>query len=129
MTFGRGRLVAYWVCTGLFCAAMLAGGVQDILHTSSVVEVFTQLQYPLYLATILGVCKLLGVAALLVPKLPGLKEWAYAGFTFDLLGAAVSAAIVGGMFGRVAFPLAFFIFLIPSYLLRPVSRRVGTPAV
>ncbi len=108
---------------------MAAGGVQDLIHTRNVVELFTQLHYPLYLATILGVCKLLGVAALLAPKLPRLKEWAYAGFTFDLLGAAVSAAVVGGMFGRVVFPLAFFALLIPSYLLRPTARRTGGPSV
>jgi MFS family permease len=125
MTFGRGRVIAYWVCTGLFCAAMAAGGVQDILHTQNVVELFTQLRYPLYLATILGVCKLAGALALVAPKLPRLKEWAYAGFTFDLLGAAASAAVVGGMIGRIIFPLAFFALLIPSYLLRPVERRVG----
>src|SRR5690606_1692192 len=91
MTFGRGRLVAYWVCTGLFCAAMVAGGVQDLLHTQSVVELFNSLGYPMHLATILGVWKLLGAAALLAPKLPRVKEWAYAGFAFDLTGASASA--------------------------------------
>lgn len=125
MTFGRGRLVAYWVCTGLFCAAMVAGGVQDLLHTQSVVELFNSLGYPMHLATILGVWKLLGAAALLAPKLPRVKEWAYAGFAFDLTGASASAAFAGIGAMHIILPLLFFALLVPSYLLRPTSRRVG----
>jgi hypothetical protein len=125
MTFGRGRMIAYWIFTGLFCAAMAAGGVQDILHTSNVIELFTLLHYPLYLATILGACKLAGAITLVAPKLPRLKEWAYAGFTFDLLGAAASAIFAGAGILHVFAPLMFLALLVPSYLLRPVSRRIA----
>ena len=121
----RSRLIAYWVVTILFCLPMGAGGVFDFLRTPDVLETFTHLGYPDYFAVMLGVAKVLGVIAVLAPGTPRLKEWAYAGFTFDLGAAAISHFTVGDPIGRVALPLAFLVIGAASYWLRPASRQPG----
>ena len=117
--------LAYWILTGVFCLAFSVGGLGHLFRTEAMREGLTHLGYPVYLTTILGVAKLLGVAALLVPGRPLLKEWAYAGFTFDLLGAAASHAFVGDPFSETVKPLALLVVGVGSYLLRPGSRRLG----
>lgn len=82
------------------------------------------LGYPEYLMTILGVAKISGVIALLIPGLPLLKEWAYAGFTFDILGASASHAFVGDPVGEILIPLVLLTICIASYCWRPPSRRL-----
>lgn len=119
----KGKLIGYWVLTLLFLLPMAAGGVSDILHVEAVVETFALLQYPLYLATIIGIAKLLGTVALLAPKFPRLKEWAYAGFAIDLTGAAASHAFVADYAG-IAPPLILLGIMFGSYFLRPPSRRL-----
>ena len=79
-------------------------------------EAMAELGYPVYLMTILGVAKLLGVLALLLPGTPLLKEWAYAGFTFDLLGASVSHAFVGHSIAQICQVVASFIESIRSFV-------------
>jgi hypothetical protein len=81
------RMLIYWLTTGLFCAVLGFSGFAHFTHLEPMVEAMTKLGYPLYFMTILGSAKLLGVAALLAPGRPLLKEWAYAGFAFNLLGA------------------------------------------
>jgi uncharacterized membrane protein YphA (DoxX/SURF4 family) len=88
--------IIFWISTALFCAFMLTSAIPNILSGEQWVTIFKQLGYPPYLLPFLGVAKLLGVIALLVPGFPRLKEWAYAGFFFDLIGATYSALTVGG---------------------------------
>ena len=87
-----------------------------------------RLGYPLYFFAILGIWKVLGAIAILVPGFPRLKEWAYAGIFFDLTGAAASCAAVGG-YGAYAFhviaPLILTGFTVASWALRPESRTIG----
>jgi hypothetical protein len=71
-------------------ALMLASAVPDVLQVPEAVAVFTHLGYPPYLLLFLATAKTLGVAAVLTPGAPRLKEWAFAGLTFDLLGALYS---------------------------------------
>jgi hypothetical protein len=118
------RTLGYWVSTGLFCALFTYGGASHLLRADAVAEGMAQLGYPAYVMTILGVAKLLGVAALLIPGRPLLKEWAYAGFTFDLLGAAASHAFAGDAFAGTLRPLAVLAVGAASYLLRPPARRL-----
>ena len=99
------RLIGYWVATALFCLAMTAGGTMNLMRAEMQKEAMTALGYPDYLMTILGVAKILGVIALLIPGVPLLKEWAYAGFTFDLLGAGSSHAFVGDSPAEILVPL------------------------
>lgn len=88
-------LAPYWILTSLLAAIMLLASVPDVLRTPLAVGVFMHLGYPPYLLPFIGVAKLLGVLALVVPELPRLKEWAYAGLTFDLVGALYSHLSVG----------------------------------
>ncbi|WP_421828468.1 DoxX family protein [Larkinella sp.] len=79
--------ILYWVFTGLFAFVMLGSSIPDILVIPQAVEGFKQISLPAYLLPFLGWAKLLGVIAILVPGFPRIKEWAYAGLIFDLLGA------------------------------------------
>ena len=117
------KTIVYWGATLLFCGTMGAGGVSNLLGAKEQVAEIQSLGYPLYVMTILGVAKLLGIVALLLPHCPLLKEWAYAGFTFDLLGAAASYAFVGN-FAEMFAPLAVLAIGVASYLLRPAERRI-----
>jgi uncharacterized membrane protein YphA (DoxX/SURF4 family) len=85
----------YWIVTGVLAALMTLSGVPDLLSVPEAVAMFQHLGYPAYLLPFLGVAKLLGVVAILVPGFPRLKEWAYAGFVFDLTGAMYSGIAVG----------------------------------
>ena len=97
----------------------------NLMHFEVQKESIVALGYPEYLMTILGTAKLLGVFALLIPRVPRLKEWAYAGFTFDLLGASASHAFVGGSPMEIILPLIILGIAAVSYLLRPESRRLA----
>ena len=121
----KAKLIAYWIVTALFCAGMTAGAVFDLLRTKEVMDVLARLGYPEYLALILGVAKLLGVAAVLLPGLRRLKEWAYAGFAFDLLGALASHAFVRDPPMEFLGATLMLAFGTASYFLRPASRRLG----
>ena len=84
----------------------------------------SHLGYPAYFATILGVWKLLGAIAIVVPRFPRLKEWAYAGFFFDLTGGAASRAYVGDGIADIVAPLGFLVLVAASWALRPASRKL-----
>jgi uncharacterized membrane protein YphA (DoxX/SURF4 family) len=83
---GRNQVVVYWVTTALLPLELALGGVWDVLRVPQVREVTDRLGYPTYFLVILGVWKLLGAIALIVPRFPRLKEWAYAGVVFNLTG-------------------------------------------
>lgn len=121
----RIRPAGYWIVTGLLVAELLVGGLWDVAHTRHVVEVVMQLGYPAYILTILGVWKLLAVPALLAPRLPLLKEWAYAGVFFEMTGAAVSHMARGGG-PEVVVTLVTAVLVVISWWLRPASRRCAT---
>jgi len=97
--------IIYWVATGLFAAFMLSGAIQNIMVDQASINLFTQLGYPKYLIPFMGWLKVLGCIAILVPGFPRLKEWAYAGLFFDLLGATFSSIAVEGF----QLPMLFFI--------------------
>jgi uncharacterized membrane protein YphA (DoxX/SURF4 family) len=96
----KGKTIGYWVTTGLIGLAFLTGGAGDLAGGADMVAAITHLGYPAYLLTILGVAKLLGAVAVLVPRFPRLKEWAYAGIVIDLLGASASHAFTGDGAGQ-----------------------------
>ncbi len=87
--------IFYWVFTGLFAAMMLGAAIPDIISAPIAVAGMTQLGYPTYFIPFIGVAKLLGVIAILIPGYPRIKEWAYAGLMFDLIGATYSILSVG----------------------------------
>ncbi len=116
------RIIGYWVATGLLAAAFLAAGAAELASAPAVVASTLALGYPAYVLTIVGVWKVLTVPALLAPRLPRLKEWAYAGIFFDLTGAAASHAFSGDLPGRIATPLVLLAIAAASWALRPPSR-------
>jgi DoxX-like family len=99
----------------LFSLIMIAGGVADLIPVPSNVAIFIHLGYPLYVLAMIGVAKLLGALAILYGRPLALKEWAYAGFTFDLVGALISHAVMGNR-PQLIFPALLLILLIVSYV-------------
>jgi uncharacterized membrane protein YphA (DoxX/SURF4 family) len=120
--------IAYWTTTGLIAFAMGAGGIPDLIQAPDAVTFIGRLGYPAYFASIIGVWKVLGAVALVVPQFPRLKEWAYAGIIFDLTGAAVSQGVSGGGAVNVILPLVLAAITLASWALRPQSRRLGVIA-
>ncbi|MGC1872815.1 MAG: DoxX family protein [Acidobacteriaceae bacterium] len=125
----KSKNIAYWITTILVALPIGSGGVMQVLRVPATVDGFVHiLHYPAYFVTILGVWKVLGAIAILVPRFPLLKEWAYAGIIFDLTGAVASNAAVGG-YGAYGFhilaPLIIAGFAVASWALRPPSRRIG----
>ncbi|HXY33981.1 MAG TPA: DoxX family protein [Planctomycetaceae bacterium] len=121
----RGRTIAYWLATLLVVFVFAYGGVLDLMRPPQVVEIMTRLGYPVYLCAILGAWKLLGVIALLLPRTPRLKEWAYAGIFFDLTGAAASHFAVQDSVTDIATPIVIVVIAAASWALRPASRRLA----
>ncbi len=107
----------YWIVTVLLALAMLADGVAGVLRIKGGQEAMRHLGYPIYALTILGLAKILGVIALLQPAFRTLKEWAYAGFTINFIGAAASHAFSGDGIGMIAPALIVLAVLFISYYL------------
>lgn len=122
------RHLSYWIPTALFALAMTMSGLGALTRQAPMVAGYTHLGYPVYFMTILGAAKLLGVAALLAPGLPRLKEWAYAGFTINLASAALSHLAAGDPVGNVVPVVALLGILFTSWHFRPVSRSLVSPA-
>jgi hypothetical protein len=118
--------VAYWTTTVLVAFAMASGGLGELLRWPGNLEVATVLGYPVYFLTIIGVWKVLGAIAILVPGWPMLKEWAYAGIVFNMTGAAASHAFAGD-YGEYGFHLiatiSILVLAAASWALRPRNRR------
>jgi hypothetical protein len=126
----KAKIIAYWATTILVAFFIGGGGGAQIAqYLGKPHGVVPLLGYPMYFFGILGFWKVLGAIAILVPRFPRLKEWAYAGIFFDLTGAAVSCAAVGG-YGVYAFhviaPLVLTVLTVASWALRPESRTIGT---
>jgi hypothetical protein len=108
--------ILFWIFTGLFCAMMLFSSGSQITSAGSAVAVMQILDLPAYLLPFLGIAKLLGVIGLLIPKYPGLKEWVYAGFIFDLVGATYCMIAVGGTLDTWGFMIVPIAFCVLSYI-------------
>jgi uncharacterized membrane protein YphA (DoxX/SURF4 family) len=119
------RNVAFWTTTILGPASFVIGGVLNLSQSEQVAETMHHLGYPLYFASILGFWKLAGAIAIVAPGFPRLKEWAYAGFFFDLTAAAASRAAVGDSTADVIAPLVFLALVMASWALRPSSRKLA----
>ena len=117
--------IIYWIVTIFLSIGMLAGGTQQMLQIGGYNEIVTSLGYPLYLLSILGVWKFLGVIAILIPKFPLLKEWAYSGFFFAMSGAFVSHIVVGQAFAEAIPSLILLTVTVLSWYFRPADRKVN----
>ncbi len=108
--------IIYWIITGIFAALMIVAAIPDLLVTPQAVAIVTtQLGYPNYITSFLGLAKLLGAIVVLIPGFPRLKEWAYAGLAFDLIGATYSMIAIGTPASKWVFMLVWIVLLFASY--------------
>jgi len=108
--------IIYWTSTGLFAAFMLFSAIPDIMMVEGAKVFMTHLGYPLYFIPFIGVAKLLGSLAILIPSFKKIKEWAYAGLIFDLIGAVYSNIMVDGFQPGMLMMFVVFGVVITSYL-------------
>lgn len=116
--------IIYWIATIWFSLGMLSTAIVQIIKMEEEVESMTTLGYPTYLLPILGVWKILGVLAILIPKFPMLKEWAYAGFFFVMSGAIISHVTVGDELITLFGPTLLLILTGTSWYYRPANRKL-----
>ncbi|MBE9463352.1 DoxX family protein [Dyadobacter subterraneus] len=110
--------IIYWIATLWLSLGMVSTGIVQIIKMKEEVDMMTHLGYPLYFLTILGVWKILGVVAVLVPKFPVVKEWAYAGFFFAMSGAVFSHLAVGDGAKEFSGPVLLLILTVLSWYFR-----------
>lgn len=121
--------VFYWVATALLAFELGLGGIWDVLRVPQVRGVIDRLGYPAYFLVILGVWKLLGAVAVIIPRFPRLKEWAYAGVVFNLTGALASNLASGVTdAGTMVYLVLMIGVTAASWILRPASRRHFPPS-
>lgn len=134
MEFGsRAQRIAYWVTTILTALLFAVPGVGDIIGLPHFVEESARLGYPSYFLPFLGVWKVLGAIAIVLPRTPRVKEWAYAGMMFDISGALTSRIVMGDPAPMIIVPCVLAALVVASWALRPQQRRlasqeVGAPA-
>ena len=116
--------IIYWIATTWLSLGMLSTGIVQLLQTEEEVDMMTRLGYPIYFLTIIGVWKILGVVAVLIPKFPLLKEWAYAGFFIAMSGAVISHLISGDEAKEIFGPTLLLILTMVSWYFRPADRKL-----
>ncbi|SRR6266513_6342593 len=117
--------IIYWIATALLALGMLQSGIFALLRTKQWIDLVTGLGYPIYFLTILGIWKILGVIAILIPGFKLVKEWAYAGFFFVITGALISHLAYGDFdIKAILGPIFQIVFIILSWYFRPSDRKI-----
>ncbi|MCE6988000.1 DoxX family protein [Dyadobacter sp. CY323] len=116
--------IIYWVATLWLSLGMVSSGTVQIIKLKEEVDMMTHLGYPLYFLTIIGVWKMLGVVAVLIPKFPLVKEWAYAGFFFAMTGAVISHIAAGDGAKEFFGPVLLIVLTVVSWNFRPDGRKL-----
>ena len=120
----RRNKIIYWIATIWLALGMLSTAIVQVLQTKEEVEMMTRLGYPAYLLTIIGLWKILGVVAVLIPEYPLIKEWAYAGFFFAMSGAIISHLMVGDEAKEIFGPTLLLLLTVVSWYFRPAERKL-----
>jgi uncharacterized membrane protein YphA (DoxX/SURF4 family) len=120
--------ITYWIFNGLFAFLMASSAIPDILSSQIALDGFRQLGLPAYLVPFVGVAKALGVIAILVPGFPRLKEWAYAGLSFDLIGATYSIIASAQPIGSAAFMILPLVLAAGSYFFYHKKLKASAKA-
>jgi uncharacterized membrane protein YphA (DoxX/SURF4 family) len=118
--------IIYWVATIWLALGMLSTGIVQLLKLKEEVDMMTHLGYPIYFLTLLGIWKILGVIAVLIPKFPLLKEWAYAGFFFSMSGAVFSHFSSGDGAKEFFGPVLLIVLNVISWYFRPADRKISS---
>lgn len=121
----KSHKIIYWIATVWLALGMVSTGIVQLIKMQEEIDNFNSLGYPLYLMTIIGAWKIAGVVAVLLPKFPLLKEWAYAGFFFAMSGAVVSHIAVGHEGVQVFGPALLLLLTIVSWYFRPADRKTA----
>lgn len=116
--------IIYWVATLWLSLGMVSTGIVQLIHMQAEVDLMNRLGYPIYILSILGVWKLLGVMAVLAPRFPLIKEWAYAGFFFAMSGAIISHAAMGDEAVEYFGPTLLLVLTVVSWYFRPADRKL-----
>lgn len=121
--------IIYWISTLWLALGMASTGIVQLSKTKDETDLMTHLGYPLYLLTILGIWKILGVIVLLIPKFTLVKEWVYAGFFFAMSGAIFSYIAIGDPVSKIFPPLLLLVLTVVSWYFRPGAyAKVSAPA-
>jgi hypothetical protein len=118
------RTGAYWAVTAVVVGEAAIGGTMDLLRMAPFYPVLLGLGYPGYLSTILGAAKVAAAVVIAAPRLPRLKEWAYAGVLINMVGAMASHLAVRDSLGNLIAPATFAVFALVSWASRPAGRRL-----
>lgn len=116
--------ITYWVATVWLALGMTSTGIVQFIQMDEEVQMMEHLGYSIYFLTLIGIWKVLGVIAILVPKFPLLKEWAYAGFFFTMTGAIVSHLASGDALLELFGPTLLLVLTGISWYFRPASRKL-----
>lgn len=122
----KARKITYWIFTLWLSLGMLSTGIFQTLNIKEETEFIIRLGFPAYILTFLGVSKILGVVAVLMPKYPLVKEWAYAGFFFTMAGAAYSHIVAGSPAKDIFPPFLLLALTAISWYTRPAERKVAS---
>lgn len=122
------RTISYWIVSALMASFMVMSAIPDVSRSDVAVTAFTHLGYPIYLLPFIGIAKIAGVIAVLLPSYRRVKEWAYAGLVFDLTGALYSHLSVGDPAGVWMFAVIGLILVSGSYLLGGIKRAPAVQA-
>jgi hypothetical protein len=116
--------IIYWIATAWLSLGMLSTGIVQLIRMKEEVDMMTHLGYPVYFLTLIGIWKILGVVALLIPKFALLKEWAYAGFFFAMSGAVFSHLFRGDDATTLFGPTLLLALIVVSWYFRPADRKI-----
>lgn len=119
------KRIIYWIFTLWMSLGMISTAIVQLMKNKDELTNFTNLGYPAYLMYIIGIWKILGVIAILIPKYLLLKEWAYAGFFFVMSGAVISHLIVSDAAGRTLPAVLLFVLVVISWYFRPANRKIS----
>ena len=118
------KLIWYWIITAILSFCLFSGGLAQALQLPEVLQGFKPLGYPTYFISLIGIWKMLGVIAILLPKFKLLKEWAYAGLFFTMTGAVISHIASNDIKAQIIAPIVLAVFTVLSWYLRPASRKI-----
>ena len=119
----RSHAIVYWIATALVAAEFAVGGVWDLLRIHYVRTILEHLGYPAYFAIFMGLWKVPGSVVIVLPRLPRLKEWVYAGMVYEMTGAMFSHLAAGDGIVAVSVPLVVLGLIGVSWAGRPADRR------
>ncbi len=119
----RTRRIIYWIATIWLALGMVSTGIVQLIKMDEEVQKMTQLGYPVYLLGLIGTLKLAGVVVVLIPGVPLLKEWTYAGFCFLMVGALFSHFAAGDAAGEYFGPCLLLVLTFVSWYFRPDNRK------